>query len=463
MFWNRKKTKKEEDCQDLPDLRDMVDSEYAPKEEAQTDTQKASEEEDSQKGSVVSIEVFTDRIIFNNEEYEELLRVQDYIKYERSLSYHMNEDFYSDDFDDRFSSKMNFIDEIDELSKKFINRVANLYSQERVQEIIGEYKAYSNILENALMLPVIISPSNDFSEVIRNFQKASLKESDLKNYMSIDTFEKVWCDHKARMLSKLYDIYSRSEISSIEYSRIFLDKLNQEYLNSALTEGQYLGLRIKHLTDKLSAEVPSFQKFVAFLIAEYNDKFESPYYAENFDLKTLEKKILGKNNMNVSLYLPVVKKPINKIVGKPQNSSNFESYQLIINEFRSYQTDLVKMMSNPILANLDDDKVNNFYLLCLEIERSENDMSLTRFEVEWMKLKSHADKEKNSHFNDKQKVKFKDSKALLSLALNEESTVNEKELSIKSLENKLIGVLPINDAIIDGLKQQVGLKQLEYK
>lgn len=140
--------------------------------------------------------------------------------------------------------------------------------------------------------------------------------------------------------------------------------------------------------------------------------------------------------------------------------NNFDSYSNIISDFRLYQTDLVKMMERPILANVLDNEVKKFSLMCRKIERQEISIPLTDFEVEWENLLIYADTIRFSQFNNKQLTKFNDSKNMLMKAFNIESTDNEKELSIKGLERNLSGILPINESIISRLKNQVGLKEL---
>lgn len=168
--------------------------------------------------------------------------------------------------------------------------------------------------------------------------------------------------------------------------------------------------------------------------------------------------IYKKNNLTKDIPLTDIKsknKEISEIV-----SINYTNYQEIIFAFKRYQIDLVKMMQYPILSDLSDDEVKKFNLLCLKIERSEIEIGLTEFENEWISLLNYAKRKSTAHFTNFQVKKFQDSKALIAKAFNEESTDNEKELSIKSLEKTLIGVLPVDETNINLLKQQVGLREI---
>lgn len=133
----------------------------------------------------------------------------------------------------------------------------------------------------------------------------------------------------------------------------------------------------------------------------------------------------------------------------------------IINEFKSYQTDLVKMMERPILSDLSDEKVKIFNLEIKKIlAAEESSMSLVALETEWEALQSYADKLNTSHFSDKQNQKLKDSKVLLDKAINDGSTQNEKELSVKALTNNLNGILPLNDEVFLWLSNITGIKEI---
>lgn len=132
-----------------------------------------------------------------------------------------------------------------------------------------------------------------------------------------------------------------------------------------------------------------------------------------------------------------------------------------ISEFKAYQTDLVQMMSLPILSQLSDEKVKAFNLLCI---KSENNIPLNigsdEFYNEWIALKNYAELKKLSDYDEKQKKRLKDAKTMFDKAINDKSTEHEKRASIQGIQKELEGLLPLNDGVIVWLKQQTGLKEI---
>lgn len=147
-------------------------------------------------------------------------------------------------------------------------------------------------------------------------------------------------------------------------------------------------------------------------------------------------------------------------VSKPNLKDEQSFIEKIVKDFRSYQTDLTKMMDLPVLADFNNPQVSKFNTECVLWDYNQNNFTLKDFIEQWEALKNYAQTMKASLLTLEQRKKLSEARVLLDKALNNASTDNEKDLSVKALTKHLEGVLPLNKYSREWLSNKTGLKEL---
>lgn len=222
-----------------------------------------------------------------------------------------------------------------------------------------------------------------------------------------------------------------------------MNNIKKKTEKEVITDQTIFGDVINNVFDK---EIDSFKDFEE----EWNSYDDLDPFS---DLERVEKNsILKRNTDNTS---------------KSSAVNYSKEAHKIINDFMEYQSDLVKMMQNPLLANLEDTEVKKFSFLCEDIRLSEvEDNHISRemylnLRNEFASLISYSHKVKLTDFNDMERRKINDARVCLSKALDESSSNNERLMSTKALLSKLTGVLPVSENVFNEFKIKYNLLEIE--
>lgn len=266
-----------------------------------------------------------------------------------------------------------------------------------------------------------------------------------------------------RILQEMIDYYqtdtSLTHAEKIYFISLLFNKLKDLSKRLLANQDDFLAYTIDSLKHEMikSPNISSNSHVIATRLEQSAESLES----SNVHINNEQEYKIIKNSSSLVTNSSSSVKDLNLPSSVESKTDSFnEDSMKIVEEFRDYSTDLVKMMNRPILVNFMDPFVKKFNVLCLEVEHNQSEITYFEFLSEWNALKSYADTQKTSHFNNQQKQSLKDAKTMLDKALNHESTDNEKQLSSKGLISTLEGVLPMNNDVISWLKHETGLKEL---
>lgn len=139
-------------------------------------------------------------------------------------------------------------------------------------------------------------------------------------------------------------------------------------------------------------------------------------------------------------------------------------------EIHAYESDIVKIIQYPVMT----DKTNPFTLEMtaalkranrLSVNPSHNGFVASVFELEkkFIAAEANALRIASTHLSELEKKKTDKAKDLLSMAADEASSDNEKELAFTQAFKQLEGIIFVPEVAVDTFRVKIGLKELESK
>lgn len=137
-------------------------------------------------------------------------------------------------------------------------------------------------------------------------------------------------------------------------------------------------------------------------------------------------------------------------------------------EYKSYSTDIVKLIKYPLMADPSVPETQDFLFLLRKAKRlfdskdkdAQQDIA-EKLERAFMVTEAKALKVSSSIYSDEERKKTEDAKTFIARACDENSTIAEKKISFRSTMKALEGVVPLPEDAIDAYREKVGLLEIE--
>jgi carbonic anhydrase/acetyltransferase-like protein (isoleucine patch superfamily) len=148
---------------------------------------------------------------------------------------------------------------------------------------------------------------------------------------------------------------------------------------------------------------------------------------------------------------------------------NFEALITgIENEYRSYSTDIVKLIKYPLMTDPSVPQIQDFLFLLRKAKRlisspdevEQKDVS-EQLERAYMVAESHALKVASSQYSEIELKKTEDAKNFINKACDENSTVAEKKIGFRATMKALEGVVTVPEDAVDAFRERIGLLEIE--
>ena len=138
-------------------------------------------------------------------------------------------------------------------------------------------------------------------------------------------------------------------------------------------------------------------------------------------------------------------------------------------DYDTYKNDVVKLIKYPTMVDLKDELTLNFTFALRKAKREisfgqnaeKMEESVETLERAFLAAESNAQKIGPSNYSDQEVKKTNTAKQMLSVALDEDASENERRISFKQAFKILEGIIAVPDTAIETMKQRVGLKELE--
>lgn len=140
----------------------------------------------------------------------------------------------------------------------------------------------------------------------------------------------------------------------------------------------------------------------------------------------------------------------------------------IESEYKSYSTDIVKLIKYPVMADPSIAETQEFLFLLRKAKRlfasKDKDAQqkiAEQLERAYMVAEANALKVSSSLYSDEERKKTEDAKTFIARACDENSTIAEKKISFRSTMKALEGVVPLPEEAINSYREKVGLLEIE--
>lgn len=140
----------------------------------------------------------------------------------------------------------------------------------------------------------------------------------------------------------------------------------------------------------------------------------------------------------------------------------------IESEYKSYATDIVKLIKYPLMADPAVAETQEFLFLLRKAKRlvdskdrkAQEDIT-EKLERAFMVAEAKALKVSSSIYSDEERKKTEDAKVFIAKACDAGSTIAEKKISFRSTMRALEGVVPLPEDAITAYREKVGLLEIE--
>jgi carbonic anhydrase/acetyltransferase-like protein (isoleucine patch superfamily) len=140
----------------------------------------------------------------------------------------------------------------------------------------------------------------------------------------------------------------------------------------------------------------------------------------------------------------------------------------IESEYKSYATDIVKLIKYPLMADPSVAETQEFLFLLRKAKRlfdskdreAQQDIA-EKLERAFMVAEAKALKVSSSIYSDEERKKTEDAKVFIAKACDAGSTIAEKKISFRSTMRALEGVVPLPEDAITAYREKVGLLEIE--
>lgn len=137
-------------------------------------------------------------------------------------------------------------------------------------------------------------------------------------------------------------------------------------------------------------------------------------------------------------------------------------------EYKTYSTDIVKLIKYPLMADPSVPETQEFLFLLRKAKRlfgskdkeAQQDIA-EKLERAFMVTEAKALKVSSSVYSDEERKKTEDAKTFIARACDENSTIAEKKISFRSTMRALEGVVPLPEDAINAYREKVGLLEIE--
>lgn len=164
----------------------------------------------------------------------------------------------------------------------------------------------------------------------------------------------------------------------------------------------------------------------------------------------------------------------NAVTGKDTSEAEslaektMESYNSIIQEIASYETDIVKIIQYPVMVDRTDWYTRSMIIASNKAKRYMDNPAGKHFKDAVMELESaflsaesNALKIASSKLSNEQKKRLGKAKDLFSLAENNAATAQEKKVAFQQGLKQLEGVILLPEIAVEAFKVKSGLKEIE--
>lgn len=152
----------------------------------------------------------------------------------------------------------------------------------------------------------------------------------------------------------------------------------------------------------------------------------------------------------------------------PELSEVMLTFNEIKNSIASYETDIVKLIKYPLMADRTDaftramvKALNIAVRLSRKPETAEFENAVSELEDAFLAAESNALKVASTGLSDEDRKKAEKARDLLAVASNEASSEHEKKVSFKQAFKQLEGVIAVPEVAVDTFRVKIGLQELE--
>lgn len=154
-------------------------------------------------------------------------------------------------------------------------------------------------------------------------------------------------------------------------------------------------------------------------------------------------------------------------------ASSLEVYRLVREEWFAAESDILTMVTYPLLMDLRDPMVREFHekmAYAKQVTPQENDpfeishpfiKAVASMEFSWKALLAEAKKVKDSSFEPEERKRLDKARDLLNIALNKASAPAERQSAYRRAMKELDGLLHVPENAVFALESAVGLKAIE--
>ena len=155
-----------------------------------------------------------------------------------------------------------------------------------------------------------------------------------------------------------------------------------------------------------------------------------------------------------------------------ESSSDSAGFKKILDsieaEYKSYSTDIVKLIKYPLMADPSVPETQEFIFLLRKAKRllgskdeAEKQEVAEKLERAYMVAEANALKVSSSLYSENDRKKTEDAKVFINKACDELSTVAEKKIGFRSTMKALEGVIALPEDAVTAFREKIGLLEIE--
>jgi len=207
-----------------------------------------------------------------------------------------------------------------------------------------------------------------------------------------------------------------------------------------------------------NAEIPSYANISNDVIG---DSEVTPYYKNSYITNPPSTELVSEGATRT----PIVS---SQVAVSPVLTKSLKQLAITKNEIASYETDIVKLIQYPIMADLTDSHTLEMKIALEDVEMVNPQDSPEEFIVlvsnlrkKFLIAESNARKIASSMISADDKEKLEKAKKMFSIASNEVASETEKKNAFTQGFKKLEGIIAVPDVAVDTFRIKIGLSEIE--